>query len=63
MLAKLLNCFYFATSMRKDVIFCWIPSHIGIRGNEEADKAAKEALNYRELPKIPGFFSGFYAMK
>ena len=29
----------------KMVIFCWIPSHIGIQGNDEADSLAKAALN------------------
>ena len=28
----------------KDVIFCWVPSHVGIRGNEAADQASKAAL-------------------
>ena len=26
-------------------IFCWIPSYIGIAGNEKPNKAAKEALS------------------
>ena len=30
--------------VRKQVIFCWLPSHIGIMGNEKADQAAKRAL-------------------
>ena len=28
----------------KDIIFCWVPSHAGIRGNEAADRTAKAAL-------------------
>ena len=38
-------------SKGKDIIFCWIPSHIGIKGNEEADEAAKEALSLNEASK------------
>ena len=29
----------------KDIVFCWVPSHIGIQGNERADVLAKAALD------------------
>lgn len=34
--------------LKKDnfnIIFCWVPSHIGLTGNERADTAARDALD------------------
>lgn len=31
-------------SKSKEVVFCWLPSHVGITGNETADRKAKESL-------------------
>ena len=41
----------------KKIVFTWIPSHIGIEGNERADTLAKKALNLpidpNKNPKLP----------
>ena len=36
---------------RADIVFCWLSSHIG---NEDVDKAAKDAFSLKSLPfKVP----------
>ena len=34
----------FLNIANKDIMFCWVPSHVGIRSNEKANSAAKSAL-------------------
>ena len=45
LVVKLLTKIDDLNRLARTIYFCWIPSHIGIRGNERADMAAKESLN------------------
>ena len=36
---------YYNISVSKEIVFCWLPSHVNIRGNELADLEAKSALS------------------
>ena len=36
--------FYFKLCDNKDIVFAWVPGHVGIRGNNVVDLAAKHAL-------------------
>ena len=48
---------YILHSRHKSVRFCWVPSHVGITGNEVADTEAKSACtsNDIDLPELPHF--------
>jgi ribonuclease HI len=47
MIKKLLLRFHDILKIKSVKLF-WIPSHVGIRGNEKVDALAKQSLNFQK---------------
>ena len=48
LIGKVIRKCVFLNIAKKYIVFCWVPSHTGIKGNKKADSAAKSAL---DLPR------------
>ena len=55
LIQKVQECLFRIFARLKSVSFCWVPAHVGIRGNEQTDQEAKKASagKYIDVKKIP----------
>ena len=51
LLIQIQNLLHKINADQNDLIFMWVPGHVGIRGNEAADRAAREALDQKKQTK------------
>ena len=55
---EILHILTYLKEVGSQIEFCWIPSHIGIKGNEKADRIAKRVIDHKMYDiKVP--FSDF----
>ena len=47
------QCLYRLHSMGKEVVFCWVPAHVGVKGNEVADGLAKRSVRSEQVLQVP----------
>ena len=45
---------------QKEIVFMWVPGHVGIRGNEAAVRTAKEVHHKRRTDDLLPFFRPVY---
>ena len=57
---KILEWLYIIERRGIEVKFCWVPAHVGIHGNEEADKLAKQAAKDLLPGRYPLLCNDFY---
>ena len=52
LILEIFQCLFRMQRLGIDVTFCWVPAHVGLEGNETADRMAKRALNMSHTMNI-----------